>query len=58
MENKERVESLYNLFNDVSKQLSAELLKRMPDVTVIKECRRQLTQIDKDIRRIQIRKDF
>jgi hypothetical protein len=58
MENKERVENLYNLFNDVSKQLSAELLKRLPDVTIIKECRRQLTQIDKDIRRIQIRKDF
>jgi hypothetical protein len=58
MENREKIENLHSLFEDVSKKLSKELLKSPPDILTVKECRRQLLQLDRDIRRIQMRKDW
>jgi hypothetical protein len=58
MENQEKLSSLNFLFADVSKKLSEELSKHLPDPSVLKECRKQLGQVDKDIRRIQMRKDM
>jgi hypothetical protein len=58
MEKQEKLQALNTLFADVSKKLSAELSSPLPDAILLKECRKQLGQIDKDIRRIQVRKDM
>jgi hypothetical protein len=58
MENQEKLNLLNFLFADVSRKLSAELAKHLPDPGVLKEFRKQLGQVDKDIRRIQMRKDM
>lgn len=58
MDNREKLKALHQLFADLSSKLTAELSQRIPDAVVLKECRRQLGAIDKDIRRIQMRKDF
>jgi hypothetical protein len=58
MDNREKLKTLHIMFADLSAKLSAELSQRFPNAVTLKECRRQLGAIDKDIRRIQMRKDF
>ncbi len=58
MENPEKIENLNSLYTDVSRKLSHELLKRVPDSMILTSCRKQLTQLDKDIRRIQMRREW
>ena len=58
MENKEKVANLHNLYSDVSKKLSSELLKNLPDISTLKDFRKQLGQLDRDISRIQMRRDW
>jgi hypothetical protein len=50
--------SLNSLFTNVSKQLTEELAKRVPDLLMVRDCRKQLGQVDKSIRRLQIQKDI
>jgi hypothetical protein len=58
MENHEKLSSLNFLFADVSRKLCDELAKHIPNPSILKECRKQLGQVDKDIRRIQMLKDI
>jgi hypothetical protein len=58
MENPEKIQNLQSLYTDVSKKLSDELLKRVPNTILLTTCRKQLSQLDKDIRRIQLRRDW
>jgi len=58
MENKYTVENLHVQYSDVSQKLSAELVKYFPDTSILKDYRKQLSQLDKDIRRIQIQRDW
>jgi archaellum component FlaC len=57
MENPEKIENLNCLYSDVSNNLSAELLKHIPDAIILSAFRKQLSQLDKDIRRIKMRQD-
>lgn len=54
----EKLKTLNTLFADVSLKLSAEISKRLPNALILKDYRKQLGQLDRDIRRIQALKDL
>jgi hypothetical protein len=58
MDTSEKLYNLNTLYKDLSYQLSNELLKGVPDRIILTTCRKQLAELDKDIRRVQIRKDM
>lgn len=58
MDKKEELRSLDAMYRSVSDKLTSELSKQSPDLLLVKDCRRQLQQLDKSIRSIQRLKDM
>jgi len=58
MKGAEKLSTLNSRYTDVSGKLSDELLNRRPDYVMLTIYRKQLAQMDKTIRRMQIQKDF
>jgi hypothetical protein len=58
MDKKQELHSLDAMYRTVSHRLTSELSKQMPDLVLIKDCRKQLLQLDKSIRTIQRLKEM
>lgn len=58
MDKKQELQSLDAMYRTVSHRLTNELSKQTPDLLLVKDCRKQLLQLDKSIRSIQRLKDM
>jgi len=58
MDNSDKIESLKEVYADISKELTDALTHHPTDISAIKDFRNRLSQLEKDIRRIQILKDL